>query len=229
MSERTARLADLSTHHSLLAEPHAVLGRYGRAVRGYLDALLGPDDGEEAAQAFAVKVLSGAFSAWAPGRGRFRDYLKRAVHNAARDAQRGRSRRPIDLEDPDALSGPGSPGSVWLGLYRGEILRSALAALDAYQSSHPGNVFATLIRALGQRVDEAERLSDDELAVALSAATGKQYTPSNARMQASRARRKLAELIREEVARTLDDPTSEGVDDELRSLGLLAWAGAEAA
>ncbi len=225
MSDQTPRLGDLSTHHSLLGQPHAFLDRYGRAVRGYLNALLGPDDGEEAAQAFAVKVLGGAFAGWGPGRGRFRDYLKRAVHNCAQDLRRGRARAPMSLEDLDSSITPGSPGSVWMGLYRAEILRAALRALEAFQAERPGNVFSTLIRALGERAGEAERMSDDELARVLSKATGKEYSPANARMQATRARRKLAELIRVEVAATLDEPSPEAIEDELQTLGLLALVG----
>lgn len=222
MSDKPERIQDLSTHASILQIPQSMLQRYGRAIRGYLDALLGEDDGEEVAQAFAVKVLSGAFESWTPGRGRFRDYLKRAVWNFAGDHRRAQSRRPVPLEDPDMATRPGSPGAVWMDLYRAEVLRAALRALAAYQEAHPGNVFATLTSLLGEEMHGSRSISDDELAQRLSEATGKPFTPANARMQKTRARRKLAELLQVEVRLTLEAPTQAQVEDELRALGLFA-------
>jgi hypothetical protein len=130
-------------------------------------------------------VLKGAFESWAQ-RGRFRDYLKRAVWNFARDHHRSRARRPVPVEGVNAAAADGPAADVWLGLYRAVLLRGAVRALRAHQAARPGNNFATLIDALGEHGGEAEKMGDVELARRLSAASGKPITPAYARRRRGR-------------------------------------------
>jgi hypothetical protein len=228
---RPQEISGISTHLSILAEPEHLLCCYGKAIRGYLEALLGPEGADEVARDFTVKILRGDFARWAPGQGRFRDYLKTAVWNAACDwhrrAQRSR-RREVSLEElPDLAAGPDARPDLWLGLYRSAVFGAALQALARYQQSHPGNVFYTLVRLL-----EDESIADGSptpdyasLAARLTEVTGRRipYTEDNARQQTSRARRKLAEFLLEEVRRTLETPTPEQLEAEVRLLGLTTY------
>jgi hypothetical protein len=219
---RTSQFGHISTRASIVAQPQAILRQYGKAIRGYLDALLGTDDAEDVAGEVAVKILRGDFADWAPGKGRFRDYLKTAVRNAAFDFMRksGRARRVKDLNSlPDPASPAGPSADVWLNHWRSAVLAGALEKLKAYQDRRPGNVYCTVVRLL----EEAPGANSRELARWLTEATGRSYRPDNARKQTERARRQFAELLVEEVCLTLDEPTLPHVTEELQTLGLLPY------
>ena len=88
-----------------------LLERYGGALRRYLLASLRDiDAADDLAQEFALRFLLGDFKNADPGRGRFRDYLKRAVYHLMMDHHRRRRTNPRFLGD-DAARG-GRPGSA---------------------------------------------------------------------------------------------------------------------
>lgn len=218
--ELRSRMEDISTHASVLGQPEAVLQRYGKAIRKYLHALLCDDtDAAEAASDFTIKVLSGFAARWSR-KGRFREFLKTSVRNAALDYLRkkpGREKQVDDLSSfPDQRA---SSNDVWLGLYRSEVFEAARKELQAYQDSTPGNFFATLIELLIQNDDS----DSSALAARLAHATGSPCTPANARKQKERARRKFAELLLDQIRPTLEEPTSEQIQDELRVLGFFDY------
>jgi hypothetical protein len=62
----------------------------------------------------------------------------------------------------------------------------------------------------------------EELAGLLGAALGREFTPAAARKALQRAREKFAELLLDEVAGGVADPTPDRVVDELATVGLLA-------
>jgi RNA polymerase sigma factor (sigma-70 family) len=215
-------LAEISTRLSSLTQPEALVQRYGQAIRGYLQALLrDPDDVEDAVQDFMVKILDGQFQHW-PGTGRFRDYLKTAVRNAACDflRQKGRAKQAGNLEQlPDRGSAAGESGDVWLDLYRRAVLDAAFRQLRSHQEGHEHNVFCTLLRLRAEDGDAAST----ELADRLSRATGRAYTAENTRQQLHRARRLFAELLVEEVRQALGEPANQDIAAELQSLGLMTY------
>ena len=66
--------------------------RYGGAVHRYLLASLRDvDAADELAQEFALRFLRGDFKNADPGKGRFRDFLKRAVYRLMVDSSPGAS------------------------------------------------------------------------------------------------------------------------------------------
>jgi RNA polymerase sigma factor (sigma-70 family) len=231
-----SRLDAISTQRSLLEQAHlgstrsalparnALVMRYRKAIRGYLGALLANDaDADELAQEVIVKMLQGGFAGFRSERGRFRDYLKAAVRNAALCYLRRRSSAaPVEL-DAEGLADAGGPDprsdEAWLGDWRRSLLEGARQALHAFQSGRSGNVYATLLDLL-----RAHPEADSEaLAGHLKACTGQVLRADAIRKQISRARRKFAELLLQEVKRTLDEPTPERVRDELIDVGLLSY------
>jgi RNA polymerase sigma-70 factor (ECF subfamily) len=73
--------------------------RYGGAVHRYLLASLRDvDAADELAQEFALRFLRGDFKNADPGKGRFRDFLKRSVARLMIDYHRARRARPRPLE-----------------------------------------------------------------------------------------------------------------------------------
>jgi hypothetical protein len=95
-------------------------------------------------------------------------------------------------------------------------LDRARQALEKHERRSPGNLFHTVLSLL------AEGPPDDTKALAArtSALVGRPLRPEAFRKQVSRARRMLARLLVQEVARTLDDPTPERIKEELIDLAL---------
>ena len=79
-----SRFGMISTHQDVLASVDGLFQRYGRAIRGYLQAVLGDEDAvQDVLLELRVKMLDGRLARWAPGQGKFRFYLKRSVLNEA--------------------------------------------------------------------------------------------------------------------------------------------------
>ncbi len=61
------------------------------------------------------------------------------------------------------------------------------------------------------------------MAQALGTQLGKKLTAAGVRQTLHRAREKFAELLIQEVSRSIDDPTHERVEEELIDLGLQSY------
>jgi hypothetical protein len=222
MAEDAPGLDEISTRWPLVRDPLRFVMRYAPAIRAYLERLLpDPHDAEDAAQDFLLKGILRGFVRAEPLRGRFRDYLKAAVRNAALTSlQRRTTAAPGDA----GLAGLADPRSEaradegWMAEWRRCVLDRALQALEHHQQRAPGNLFYTAVRLT---LDYPE---EDSVALAARAAalTGRPVGAAAFRKQLSRARRLFAELIRDEVRQTLQQPTPERVEEELADLGLLA-------
>jgi RNA polymerase sigma-70 factor (ECF subfamily) len=235
-----SRFEAISTQKSLLRRAHgesltaasarnALVLCYRRAIRSYLGALLrNEQDADEVAHDIVMKLLQGAFagavpaSEDAPRRGRFRDYLKRSVRNAAANFLRARGR--ASHADLEALQVPGDDASdpfedQWLTECRRVVLDGALAALEDFQTQHPHNNFALLVQLLLDYPDD----DSEQLAARVSGLTGRPITAVAVRKQVSRARRKFAEFLLAEVRQTLAEPTPERLEEELIEIGLLVY------
>jgi DNA-directed RNA polymerase specialized sigma24 family protein len=228
-----ARFGDISTHQDLLGNTDGLLDRYGKAIRGYLLALLHDEDAvQDVLLGLRVKMLDGRFTHWTPGQGRFRFYLKRTVLNEALQHLRKHRNRRLEKQVEDLAQFPeGSSGAgrdAWLDLYRQAVLGSALRSLRAYQEQHPDNIFHTLVELLlGEAVNDWDSggppPSDGELATSLGRLTGRSYTLANIAQQKRRARQKLAEFLAAEVQRTVPESAPDQVREELRHLGFLTY------
>src|SRR5947209_5228786 len=118
--DRNPQLTQISTQWTLVFQAHRgtpeqvaaaqveLMARYAGAVHRYLlAALRDPEAAEELDQEFAVRFLRGDFHRVDPARGRFRDFLKRALRNLMTDYRRRKSVRPRTLGD--ALPEPADP------------------------------------------------------------------------------------------------------------------------
>jgi DNA-directed RNA polymerase specialized sigma24 family protein len=235
-SQRPARLDEIATDWSLLrlAHQHSVTGagpardalalRYNAAIRGYVGALVkDPQDADELAQEALVRILRGDFARADPQRGRFRDFLKVAVHNLVRTYWSRKQRRAGKDVDVARLADAGAPDPLseaeWTARWQRSVLQLTWSALEAHQRAHPESIAWTLLRL---RVDHPD---DDStrLAARLSEAVGRTVRPTALRQQLRRARLRFAQLLIEEIARGLDDPTPERVEEELGDIGLMEY------
>jgi RNA polymerase sigma-70 factor (ECF subfamily) len=232
--ELNSHLSRIETHWTQVFRAHrgegsvvakeraALMERYGGAVRRYLlGSLRDPEAADDLAQEFAVRFLRGDFRNADPGRGRFRDYVKRAVYNLMTDHRRARKARPrsLDGEVPD----PATPApsladhdSQFLESWRGELMAKAWAALDQVQS-RTGQPFADVLRMRVQQPD----LRSPQLAEQLSARLGRPVNAGWVRQNLHRARDLLVESLVREVEQSLEDPSAERLEEELDELGLL--------
>jgi hypothetical protein len=221
MSETPFRLSQISTRWSLLSDPLQFALRYAPAIRSYLLALLrDADRADEVAQEFLLRVVQGGFAPPETVRGRFRDYLKVSVRNAALAALRRREpAAAMDglLRDVPATDATPPEEREWLNEWRRCLLERSWHALELRQADAAGVPYHTVLRLAADHPDEGSP------ALAARAATllGRTLRPDAFRKQLSRARRLFAELIVTEIAETLNEPTPEAVAEELIEVGLM--------
>lgn len=230
---QTSRIDEIETQWSLLrlahrdsvtsagpARDHLVL-RYNRAIRGYIGALVRDEHAaDELAQDVVVRLLRGDFAGATPQRGRFRDLLKVAVKNMVRNywsRQQGRAARNVQLEQLADFAVGDPPDDDWLAQWQATVLGMAWRALEAYQRETPGSLAHTVLKL------RADHPDDDMAALALRLRDRAAQTmrPDALRQQLRRARLRFAQLLVEEIARSLDDPSPQRVEEELVNLELL--------
>jgi DNA-directed RNA polymerase specialized sigma24 family protein len=231
-------LSQIETHWSAVFRAHqngtdeanlalaALVHRYGGAIHRYLLASLRDvDAADELSQEFALRFLRGDFRSANPDKGRFRDFLKRAVYHLMVDYHR--KRRAQDLRIGEDGNEPVAPmGDPWetdldrqfLMSWRDQLLARAWAAVDRVQA-RTGQPFADVLRL---RVDSPD-LSSAELAERLSDRQGCAVNAGWVRLNLHRARDIFVKTLIDEVKRSLNKKDSPSLDEELSDLGLLEY------
>jgi RNA polymerase sigma factor (sigma-70 family) len=205
------------------AAQQQLIVRYQRLVRRYLSGALGREHGgadavDDCVQEFSKRVLEGKYRHAAPQRGRFRPYLLRSLQNLVTDYHRARARRPEMLGGHEpAVEAPPVSDQDFDRMWSEELVCRALQALADHEQ-RTGQVLYTVLKG---KMDEPG-LSAEQLAARLSG-PGEPRTAEWVTSRLSRARKKLAELIRREVRLSLQGPSDADVDEELADLGLLAY------
>ncbi|MDY3555458.1 sigma-70 family RNA polymerase sigma factor [Gemmata sp. JC717] len=214
------RLDQISTHVATLGDAEKFFVRYGRAVGGYLRAILqDPGATDEVMQELVLALLRrGGVAKW-PGKGRFRDYLKAAARNAAITHLRRTGRQPA-AADLGEVADPHSAGSAadraLLSEWQRCLLDRVWRSLEAHERRTPGNICYTALKVFTEFPHEP---SPRQAAIATQR-TGHTVGAEAFRKQVSRARCLMAELILTETARGVIPPTADGVEAELHELGL---------
>lgn len=178
-------------------------------------------DAQDLTQSFFVQLIeTSGISSADPGRGRFRSYLLGAMkHFLANEWHRERTLKrgggvtflEFDSLDPEARyalepAQPSDPDAGFDREWAQEAIARAISQLRSEsQASSKGELFETLKSSLtGEeppRIESAERLgmSVDAVKVAVH-----------------RLRKRYREILRAEIAQTVDDPSE--IDDEMRYL-----------
>jgi len=231
-SEQRSRFEAISTRWSLLrqahegsptmagAARHGLVLRYLPAIRRYVGALLQRDqDADDVTHDVVVRLLAGDFAGADPNRGRFRDLLRVAIHNMIRNrwAQQKR-RKTVDL-DVGLVAEEEPEQDVWLPEWRQGVLDLAWKALEQQEKDHPGSVAYTVLRLRAKHPED----SSEQLAQRLSQVVGMAVRADTLRQRLHRARLQFADLLIAEVAKGLNDPTPERIEDELIALGLVEY------
>jgi RNA polymerase sigma factor (sigma-70 family) len=232
-----ARLASISTQWTKLFRAHQdqgdaasaaqgeLLMRYYGAVYRYLLGILrDPAAAEELTQEFAVRFLRGDFKTADPERGRFRDFVKTALRHLAQEHWRKRQKAPAPLPSDSSEPAGTAPAEAdnldqqFLDRWREELMAHAWDAL-AEAERRSGQPYHTVLRS---KADQPQ-VRSAQLAARLGAERGKPFTEQGVRQVLHRARKKFAELLVEEVARSLQTKEPQKLELELIELDLLGY------
>lgn len=220
ITEEASTLDLIATDWSQVHDSKHFMARYAVAVRRYLEALLqNAQDAEDVAQSFFLRVVAGGFDRANPQRGRFRDYLKIGVRNAAVSFLRQKQRQPrtkdVALLQHSVSQSESDANRQWLREWQNCLLERAWQALEQHEERSRGNLFHTVLRAA---VDYPEEDAAARTA-RVAALSGRRLSCQAVRKQLSRARRKFAELLVSEVKQTLKNPTAADIEMELTAIG----------
>jgi RNA polymerase sigma-70 factor (ECF subfamily) len=204
------------------AAQRQLLARYGGAIRRYLLASVRNEEtAAELFQEFALRFLSGDFRKADPQRGRFRDYVKTILYHLVARHHQKRQRQPRaltpDIPEPaveQSLAPERDP--EFLASWRDDLLARCWEALSQAEK-RGGQPYYTVLR---HQADHPTTRSP-QLAEQLGPRLGRQLTATAVRQMLHRAREKFADLLVEEVAHSLGNPTDEQLEEEFQELGLL--------
>ena len=238
--EITQRLSRIQTHWSQVFQAHQGQGdaaaaaqrelllRYHGAVYRYLlGTLRDPEAAEELTQDFAVRFLRGDFRRADPQRGRFRDFLKTAVRNLAinywHQKQKDKEKGPRPLPDKDpavAASSPSDPDAdpEFLASWRAELLARTWDALAKAPEPTGTPYHAVLLFKAAHPQARSAEVADH-----LGRELGRTFTEVGIRQALHRARQLFADLLVDEVARSLQTTDPEAIEQELIEVGLLGF------
>jgi RNA polymerase sigma-70 factor (ECF subfamily) len=229
-------LSQISTAWTMLFAAHAggtrtvgaaqgqLLQRYSAAVYRYLVAAVRDSDiADELFQEFALRFVRGDFKRADRERGRFRDFLKTALYHLIVDHQRKQQRRHLSLtpDAPEPTAKRDSDSEVdqdFMAIWRAELLDRAWEGLAEIERQ-TGQPLHTVLR---WRTDHPEMRSP-QMAEQLAARVGKAVTAEWVRKRLFVARERFTDLLLEEVARSLESPTAEMLEQELLDLGLFEY------
>jgi RNA polymerase sigma factor (sigma-70 family) len=202
---------------------HELLVRYHEVVYHYfLKKLHNPHAAQELYSNFALRLLeSDALLKRAdPERGRFRAYLKTALHNMVIDYYRRQGQGPhIGPLPPDVTAGQvPDEDRDFQPLWRQELLNQAWKALEQSEKGGQSIGFAVL----RYQSDHPEERSP-QIAEQLTQRLGRPITSDAVRTALHRAREKFAALLMAEVERSLQNPTLDQLEQELIDFKLLPY------
>jgi RNA polymerase sigma-70 factor (ECF subfamily) len=226
-AERASRLSQISTLWTKLLQAHGgardaaaatrhrLLQRYGGAVHRYLlGAVRDPDAAADLAQEFALRFVRGDFAGADPQRGRFRDYLKRALSNLVNDFHRSRRHQPQGLTADHPAPAAGGDDRDFLDSCREDVIDRTWQALAGAN--------ATYHDVLRLRIGHPD-LTSEQLAALASEGMAQVVTAAWVRKNLQRAQAKFADLLLDLVTASLDRYTPEALVGELRELDLLKY------
>ena len=201
---------------SALSARQRLVQRYSGAVYSYLlGSLREREAAEDLFQEFALRVVRGDFGRADPGRGRFRDYLRRSLINLVHDHQRARQAWPKPLpHSPEPAAPTPEEEQSFLTSWRDELLERTWRELAQAQPAY----HAVLLF----RVQNPD-VPSPQLAEEVGRQLGRALSADTARKILQRAHAKFAEVLVDEVAVSLDQPTAEELEAELRELDLLKY------
>ncbi len=230
LADRLSRITTQWTHvfeahqegAAALRAQNELIQRYLGAVYRYiLGAVHDPHRADDLTQEFAIRLVRGDFRRATPERGRFRDFVKAAVRNLITDDQRRKRLPQLDDDFPEPASRDAPPGDdeVFLERWREELINRTWDALAGFEQQ-TGQLYHTVLRLKASDPG----LRSLQIAEQLTRQSGKPVSETAVRKTLQRAREKFAELLFDEVGRSIQSGNCGDIEEELRALGLLEYA-----
>lgn len=222
--KRISRLDAITTHWSRVDDLSYFVLRYEVAVRKYLTALLkNPEVVQEVIHDVLLGILKRGLGEIRNNAGRFRDYLRTSLRHAVFQYWRKQAKAPSHEHELEGLISeqPGPEAeldAIWVNQWRECLLDRTWKNFKHLQDQ--GKLNAAYYTILKLAV-EHPGMTSTALAARAEKALNKPIRPDAYRQLLRRARRRFAELLQDEVARTLDHPTPEALVDEFVDLGIL--------
>ena len=192
--------------------------RYGGAIRRYLQAAL-KDAAvvDDLTQEFALALVGGGFANVQPERGRFRDYIKGVLFHLVQKHRRQQHRQAkllanVDLTDTEHF--PYACDQQFRQSWRDELLARTWEKLAEHDLS-----YFTVLHFRAAHPD----MPTDKMVVELAPQLGKALTTQGVRQTLHRARKQFTRLLLQQVAGSLEFPTPNAIQEELRDLDLAAF------
>ena len=227
------RLSHITTHWDELIAAHdsecfdqegaklrgELLRRYSGCVFQYiLGATKSHHAAEDLTQEFALRFVRGDFRNANPNQGRFRDYLKVSLRNLVTDYFRTKPKE----KNFESIGHNQIQSAAFESLeldfaeqWRQRVLSIAWNSLKEFESAKQTQYYSVLFLRT-----EYPNSSSEELAILFSQQSGNQVKADWVRQTLRRARLKFAELLIEEVGKTLNSNSRQEIRDELAELGL---------
>lgn len=164
----------------------------------------------------ALKLLLGHLVSVGFGehkRGRLRDFLLRGLRSAAKQsvAELPADKRPkLDLESVTLES------KTWLAYWREGLLERAWRSLERQEHAEPSVPVYTLLHGSTKSSPSTPSM----LAAKIASETGIKMDDQAVQSTLTKARTLFAQLVADEVAETLEAPSSDDVKKEIAALGL---------
>jgi hypothetical protein len=170
-----------------------------------------------------LRLVRGAFERAHPDRGRFREFVKRALYNLVVDHHRARRRQPDLLGDAAAgvADDPGDFAQLdaeFVAGWRDELLERAWDSLAA-DERRGGQPYHAVLKLRTEQPD----CRSPQLAAELSTRLGRAVDAAWVRKNLQRARERFSDCLIAEVARGLESADPQLIADDLEELGLLDY------
>jgi hypothetical protein len=221
--EGRSTLEQISTRWPLITDPLQFVLRYAPAARRYLAAMVSnPHDAEDVAQTFLLHMVQHPFTPSQVPSGRFRSYLKAVLRNLALTHFRRASRQAQQAPNLEMVPDPHTESdadAAWLAEWRHCLLKRVWERLEQHEQAAPEGLAYSVLRLATDHHGE----DSTALAARVSAQTGKPIRADTFRKRLSRARRRFAQLLVQEIQQTLERPGLSEVVEELRDLGLMEY------
>jgi RNA polymerase sigma factor (sigma-70 family) len=235
-NELQERLSVINTRWSLLRQAHGGADEeadraraelmqlyHGPIYRYLLAGVRDPEAAADLSQEFAVRFLEGRFHKADPARGRFRDYIKTCLFHLVTDYRRRKGKHPhfasLALHEPGIpAETPSEEDRAFHESWREELLGRAWQSLARMQQDS-GQPYYGVLHC---RIDHPD-FSSAEMAEQLAVQLGKPMTADAVRQLLHRARERFADLLLEEVRRSLGPSGRDYLEEELADLNLLKY------
>ena len=203
---------------------NALLERYHEAAYRYFLRKTGdPHAAGELKSRFALRLLASdhLLKSADPTRGRFRDYLKKALYHMVVDwfrEQKGARMMSLDQAQHDVLDKSTTTEEDFLSVWQQELLNQAWRGLEQMEK-RTGQLQHTVLRYQADHPD----VRAPQIAERLSQELGRPFTADGIRQTLHRARERFSEILLDEVARSLQEATLDDLEAELIDLRLLPY------